>query len=122
PVDINQAVLTGCEAPQALLNHGDLRRGHELSHDLAEEDLGVGVLVDLVPLGDRFDKIALGALGEPVPRLAGPGLASVEVVGVTLAVDMSHGHGGTSMIPAVSLIALSVALESVPRPPSCLSP
>jgi hypothetical protein len=56
PVDIDQAVLTGCVPPQALLHHGDLRRGDELRHDLAEEDLGVGIFVDLVPLGDRPDE------------------------------------------------------------------
>src|SRR5271157_5768841 len=68
--DINKAVLIRCIPLQAVLDHCDLGGGHKLRHDLAEVDLGVGVLVDLVPLGDRIDEIALGFGGEPVPRLA----------------------------------------------------
>ena len=83
PLDVDKAVLPRCVSLQAVLDHGDLERGHELRHDLAEEDLGVGVLVDLIPLGDRFDEIALGTLGEPVPGLPRLGLAGVEVVRVS---------------------------------------
>ena len=97
PLDIDEAVLPRCVPLQAFLDHGDLEGGHKLRHDLAEEDLGVGVLVDLVAFGDRFDEIALGGLREPIPRLPRLGLASVEVVGVSLAVDVGHGHGGTSI-------------------------
>ena len=75
------------------------RRGHELRHDLAEKDLCLGVLVDLVPFGDRIDEIALGALREPIPRVPRLGLASVEVICVPLAVDVGHGHGSTSIRP-----------------------
>ena len=68
--DIDDAFLPRCVPLQAVLDHCDLGGGHKLRHDLAEVDLGVGVLVDLVPLGDRIDEIALGFGGEPVPRLA----------------------------------------------------
>ena len=97
PLNINKAVLTRCVPLQALHGHGDLCRGHELGHDLAEEDLGVGILVDFVPLGNRFDEIAIGFGGEPVLGLSRLGLASVQVLGVSLAVDIGYGHGGTSI-------------------------
>jgi len=96
-LNIDETVLSGCEAFQASLDHGDLSRGHELWHNLAEENLGVGVLVDFIALGHRIDEIALGALGEPVPGLPRLGLPSVEVVGVSLAVDMGDWHDGTSI-------------------------
>src|SRR5271165_2671717 len=96
-LDFDDAVLTWCVSPQALLDHGDLGGGHKLRHDLAEEDLGVGVLVDFVPLGHRSEEFTLGALGKPVLGLARLGLASVEVVGVSLAVDVGHGHGRASI-------------------------
>src|SRR5271165_2630028 len=95
--DINKAVLIRCIPLQAVLDHCDLGGGHKLRHDLAEVDLGVGVLVDLVPLGDRIDEIALGFGGEPVPRLASLSLASVEVVRVPIAIHVGDGHGGTSI-------------------------
>src|SRR5271165_4650365 len=95
-LDIDDAVLTWCVSPQAVLDHCDLGGGHKLRHDLAEEDLGVGVLVDLVPLGDRIDEIALGFGGEPVPRLASLGPADVEVVRVPIATYVGYGHGETS--------------------------
>src|SRR5208337_51447 len=97
PLNINEAVLTRCVPLQALLDHGDLSGGHKLGHSFAEKDLGVGVFVDFVPLGHRFDKIAIGFGGEPIPRLASLGPADVEVVGISLAVDVGYGHGGTSI-------------------------
>src|SRR5271165_793782 len=98
--DINKAVLIRCIPLQAVLDHCDLGGGHKLRHDLAEVNLGVGVLVDLVPLGDRIDEIAIGFGGEPVPRLASLGPADVEVVGVPIAIHVGHGHGGTSIQPS----------------------
>ena len=43
-----------------------------------------------------IEEIALGALGEPISGLPRLGRAGMEVVGVSLAIDMRHGHGGTS--------------------------
>jgi len=97
PPNINKAVLPWGEVFQAFLHHGDLIGRHELGHDLTEEDLGVGVLVDFVAFGEGTDEFAIGFGGELVPRLAGLGLASVQVVGVSFAVDVGHGHGGTSI-------------------------
>src|SRR5271165_3965714 len=94
--DINKAVLIRCIPLQAVLDHCDLGGGHKLRHDLAEVDLGVGVLIDLVPLGDRFDEITLGTPGEPISGLPRLGPADVEVVRVPIATYVGYGHGGTS--------------------------
>src|SRR5208337_4429462 len=98
--DIDDAVLIRCIPLQTLLHYGDLSGGHKLRHDLAEVDPCVGVLVDLVAFGDRSAEIAIGFGGEPVPRLASLGPASMEVVRVPIAIHVGHGHGGTSIQPS----------------------
>ncbi len=96
-LNINKAVLPWRILLQAMLDNSDLCWSDTLSHDLAKEDLGIRILVDLVAFGDRIDEIAIGFCREPVPRLAGLGLASVEVLSVSLAVDVGYRHGGTSI-------------------------
>src|SRR6476646_2177426 len=95
--DIDEAVLIRCESLHALLDHGDLFRGHDLRRLLSEIDPCVRVLVDFVPPWDRFDEIAISLGGEPVPRLASLGPADVEVVRIPIASYVGHGHGGTSI-------------------------
>src|SRR5208337_3586093 len=94
--DIDDAFLPRCVPLQAVLDNGDLFRGHDLRRFLAEVDPSVRVLIDLVAFGDRIDEIAIGFGGEPVPRLASLGPADVEVVHVPIAIHVGHGHGGTS--------------------------
>jgi hypothetical protein len=51
-LNVYEAVLPCWVSVQAVLDHGDLSGRHELGHDLAEKDLGIGVLVDLKPVRD----------------------------------------------------------------------
>src|SRR5208337_1762695 len=98
--DIDDAFLPRCVPLQAVLDNGDLFRGHDLRRFLAEVDPSVRVLIDLVAFGDRIDEIAIGFGGEPVPRLASLGPADVEVVRVPIAIHVGHGHGEASIQPS----------------------
>src|SRR3954471_14795478 len=53
---VGRAGLTPGMLPEALPYDGDLLGGDEAGQLLPQEDLGIGVLVDLVALGDRFDE------------------------------------------------------------------
>src|SRR4051794_21570167 len=95
---VGHAMPTLGMLPEALPYEGDLLVGDESGQLLPQEDLGVGVLVDLVALGDRFDESPVLLHREEIPRLAclGPGLVQEE--GLALPVHMPDRHENSPVI------------------------
>src|SRR5208282_6378046 len=66
---------------------------------LPQKHLGIGILVNLETLGDRFDESTIALHREEAPGLPrlGLGLGLVEVKGLALSVHMLHSHRPTLM-------------------------
>src|SRR5208282_946951 len=64
---------------------------------LPQKHLGIGILVNLETLGDRFDESTIALHREEAPGLPRLGLGLVEVKGLALSVHMLHSHRPTLM-------------------------
>jgi hypothetical protein len=98
--DVGHAVPTLGMLAEALPYHGALLVGDEPGQLLPQENLGIGVLVDLVALGDRLDEYSVFLHREEILRLAGLGPGLVQVEGLALPVHMLDGHENS---PALSI-------------------
>src|SRR4051812_31124498 len=89
---VGHAGLTPGMLPEALPDEGDLLVSDEAGQYLPQEDLGIGVLVDLVALGDRSDEYPVLLHREEILRLAGLGPGLVQEEGLALPVHMPDHH------------------------------
>jgi len=59
--DVGHAVLVPSILSESITDDGDLPIADEPGKLLPQEDLGVGILVDLVALGDRLDQFEMAS-------------------------------------------------------------